>query len=147
LICLTDEIESRLRAAFSFTQPRGDENADEIIEAPRTLVRSMAIARRGARRQTLRDRRRAPKSDCYPCVSGKFAGRLKGRQAIAKLAAVGAARLSAIRFEPFAATETENSSVLEYRRIYNNDEASATNVCEVIFWRGEEIVESRVYHA
>jgi hypothetical protein len=74
-------------------------------------------------------------------------GRLKGRQAIAKLAAVGAARLSAIRFEPFAATETENSSVLEYRRIYNNDEASATNVCEVIFWRGEEIVESRVYHA
>src|SRR5258706_6436397 len=49
-------------------------------------------------------------------------GRLEGRQAIAELATAGAARLSAIRFEPFGVTETENASVLEYRRIYNNDE-------------------------
>jgi hypothetical protein len=74
-------------------------------------------------------------------------GRLKGRQAISKLAAAAAARISVLRFEPFQATETADTSVLEYRRIFNNDDASAVNVCEVIFWHGEEIVESRVYHA
>jgi hypothetical protein len=74
-------------------------------------------------------------------------GCLKGRQAITKLAAAAAARLSALRFEPLQATETENASVLEYRRIFNNDDTSAANVCEVIFWRGDEIVESRIYHA
>lgn len=80
-------------------------------------------------------------------LPGNADGRLTGRLAIEELARAVAARFSALRFEPFAATETENASVFEYRRITDNDEASAVHVCEVIFWRGDEVIESRVYHA
>ena len=107
----------------------------------------MAIARHGARRQTLCDRCRAPEFGGNPVFPDNAQGCLKGRQAISKLAAAAASRLSVLRFEPFQAIETADASVLEYRRIFNNDDASAVNVCEVIFWRGDEIVESRVYHA
>ena len=64
-----------------------------------------------------------------------------------ELAAAAAARFGALRFEPLQATETEHASVLEYRRIIDHDETSAIRVCEVIFWRGDEVIESRVYHA
>jgi hypothetical protein len=77
----------------------------------------------------------------------KTDGRLAGREAIKELARAAAGRFSALRFEPLEATETEVASVFEYRRVTDNDEASAVKVCEVIFWRGDEVVESRVYHA
>ena len=74
-------------------------------------------------------------------------GRLAGREAIKELAKAAAARFRALRFEPLTATETESASVFEYRRVTDNDETSAIKVCEVIQWRGDEVVESRVYHA
>jgi hypothetical protein len=74
-------------------------------------------------------------------------GRLAGREAIKRLARAAASRFSALRFEPLKATETENVSVFEYRRVTEDDEASAINACEVIFWRGNEVIVSRVYHA
>jgi len=77
----------------------------------------------------------------------KADGRLAGREAIKQLARAAEARFKALRFDPLKVTETDNVSVFEYRRVTDNDEASAVSVCEVIFWRGEEVVESRVYHA
>jgi hypothetical protein len=81
---------------------------------------------------------------CFPRGAD---GRLAGREAIKALARAAAARFSALRFEPLKATETEDASIFEYRRVTDNDVASAVQVCEVIFWRGDEVIESRVYHA
>jgi len=75
------------------------------------------------------------------------AARLEGRAAIAEFVAVAAARLRSFRIEPFSVFESGDVSVIEYRRIANDDEAGAIKVCEVIVWRGDRVVASRVYHA
>jgi ketosteroid isomerase-like protein len=74
-------------------------------------------------------------------------GRLQGRKPIAEWAKAIAARLKALHFEPLHVTETKDASIFEYWRTLNNDKTTAVRVCEVISWRGDEVIESRVYHA
>jgi hypothetical protein len=74
-------------------------------------------------------------------------GCIRGRKPIAEWAQAISARLKALHFEPLHATETEDASIFEYSRTFNNDKATAVRVCEVIVWRGDEVIESRVYHA
>jgi ketosteroid isomerase-like protein len=74
-------------------------------------------------------------------------GRLAGREAIAQFVTIVCQRLQKLEFIAYRIIETGEASIMEYRRILNGDVAGAVDSCEVILWRGDQVQESRVYHA
>ena len=73
--------------------------------------------------------------------------RLSGRGEIEAFVASACRNLCSFRIEPRHVVEHAEVSVIEYRRVFNDDESRAVLACEVIQWRDSRVAASRVYHA
>jgi hypothetical protein len=70
---------------------------------------------------------------------------LRGPEEIREYARRAFTRFTAIRFEVVAVIEDDTHAAVEYRR-HSNVDAVATDVLEVLEWRGDLLTACRVYH-